>query len=177
MSSKESESAPASPSFESGFGAEGAERRPGAPTFEYEIVAGASVIDELEHVSNIAYVGWIQEAAKAHSAAVGWDTKAYFDLGVVFVVRRHEIEYLASVREGERVRVSTWIEKWTAVTSERRTRIVRADTGADVIRAKTLWAMIDFATGRPRRVPQEIREAFLRAGFGPRSSGAAEPAV
>lgn len=144
---------------------------PESPTFEQEIVAGRDVIDELEHVSNIAYVVWIQEAAKAHSAAVGWDTKAYFDIGAVFVVRRHEIEYLASIREGERVRVATWIEKWSAVTSERHTRIVRADSGAEVIRAKTLWAMIDFATGRPRRVPREIREAFLRAGFGPRDTG------
>ncbi len=133
-----------------------------SPSFEQEIVADASVIDELSHVSNIAYVGWIQEAAKAHSAAVGWDTSAYFDLGAVFVVRRHEIEYLASIREGERVRVSTWIERWTAVTSERHTRIVRADNGAHVILAKTLWAMIDFATGKPRRVPPEIRDAFSR---------------
>jgi acyl-CoA thioester hydrolase len=135
---------------------------PASPTFTEERVAGPDVIDELDHVSNIAYLRWVQEAAKAHSAAVGWDSAAYFAIGSVFVVRRHEIEYLAPVREGERVRVSTWIQSWTAVTSERHTHIDRAGDGAPVVRAKTLWAMIDFATGRPRRVPAEIREAFAK---------------
>jgi acyl-CoA thioester hydrolase len=148
----------------SGEGAAG----PASPSFAQEIVAGPSVIDELAHVSNVAYVGWIQDVAKAHSAAVGWDSPAYFAIGAVFVVRRHEIEYLAQVREGERVILTTWIEKWTAVTSERHTRITKADGGAEVVRAKTLWAMIDFATGRPRRVPKEIRDAFVNAGFAPR---------
>lgn len=132
-----------------------------SPAFVMDVVADASVIDELMHVSNVAYVGWIQDAAKAHSAAVGWDGAAYFALGAVFVVRRHEIEYEAPVREGERVRVTTWLEKWSAATSERHTRIEKAD-GTVAVRAKTLWAMIDFATGRPRRVPREVREAFLK---------------
>lgn len=132
---------------------------PVSPTFVQDLVAGPDVIDELDHVSNIAYLRWVQEAAKAHSSAVGWDGPAYFAIGSVFVVRRHEIEYLAPVREGERVRVSTWIQTWSAVTSERHTHIDRPD-GAPVVRAKTLWAMIDFATGRPRRIPAEIRAAF-----------------
>jgi len=74
---------------------------------------------------------------------------------------------LAQVREGERVLLSTWIDKWTAVTSERHTRITKVESGVEVIRAKTTWAMIDFATGRPRRVPKEIRDAFLGARFAP----------
>ncbi|MEZ4301592.1 MAG: thioesterase family protein [Polyangiaceae bacterium] len=134
---------------------------PPSPRFQREFSAGAEVIDELSHVSNVAYVGWIQDIAKAHSAAVGWDSAAYFALGAVFVVRRHEIEYLASIREGERVRAVTWIEKWSAATSERHTRIERASDGTVAVRAKTVWAMIDFASGRPRRVPKEIRDAFL----------------
>jgi acyl-CoA thioester hydrolase len=142
---------------------------PASPTFEQEVVATKNMIDELDHVSNVAYVGWIQDVAKAHSAAVGWDGPAYFAAGAVFVVRRHEIDYLSQVREGERVRLVTWIEKWTAVTSERRTRIEKVEGGVEVARAKTLWAMIDFATGRPRRVPAEIREAFAAAGFAPPS--------
>jgi acyl-CoA thioester hydrolase len=134
---------------------------PVSPTFVHETRAGESVIDELDHVSNVAYVAWIQEVAKAHSAAVGWDSPAYFALGAVFVVRRHEIDYLAPVRKDERVRISTWIQNWSAATSERHTRIVKADSGAEVVRAKTLWAMIDFSTGRPRRIPPEVRDAFM----------------
>jgi acyl-CoA thioester hydrolase len=127
------------------------------------------MIDELDHVSNVAYVAWIQDAAKAHSFAVGWDGAAYFTLGAVFVVRRHEIEYLAPVRKGERVRISTWIRSWSAASSERHTHIDKADGGAPVVRAKTLWAMVDIATGRPRRIPVEVRDAFAKDPLAPSS--------
>lgn len=138
---------------------------PQTPAYVLERVAEPDVIDELSHVSNVAYVGWIQDAAKAHSAAVGWGWQAYSELGAVFVVRRHEIDYQAQVREGERLRITTWVEKWSAVTSERHTTIEKAD-GTVAVRAKTLWAMVDLATGRPRRVPGTIREAFGVAAEG-----------
>lgn len=137
-------------------------KTPVSAEFVMDLVADEKVIDELLHVSNVAYVGWIQDAAKAHSAHVGWDGPTYFTLGAVFVVRRHEIEYEAPILQGERVKITTWIERWSAATSERHTRIERQD-GTVAVRAKTLWAMIDFATGRPRRIPREIREAFLPA--------------
>jgi acyl-CoA thioester hydrolase len=132
-----------------------------SPRFEHEIVAAPSDIDELAHVSNIAYVRWIQEVAKAHSVAVGWDHAAYMALGAVFVVRRHEIEYLAPAYEGERVQLVTWIERWSAASSERRTRIVRVADGRELARAVTLWALVSTGSTRPRRIPEEIRAAFL----------------
>jgi len=35
--------------------------------------------------------------------------------------------------------------------------------GKDHVRARTTWAMIDKATGRPARVPREVVENFLSA--------------
>jgi acyl-CoA thioester hydrolase len=126
------------------------------------MVAPSSDIDELGHVSNIAYVRWIQEVAKAHSAAVGLDHAAYLRLGAVFVVRRHEVEYLAPAYAGDEVRLETWIEKWSAATSERRTRIVRASDGRDLARATTVWAFISIETLRPRRIPAELVAIFAK---------------
>ena len=97
--------------------------KPASPEFHQQMVAPSSDVDELGHVSNIAYVRWIQEVAKAHSAAVGLDHAAYVRLGAVFVVRRHDIEYLAPAYGGDAIRLTTWIAKWGAATSERRTRI------------------------------------------------------
>jgi acyl-CoA thioester hydrolase len=126
------------------------------------MVAPSSDIDELGHVSNIAYVRWIQEVAKAHSAAVGLDHAAYLRLGAVFVVRRHEVEYLAPAYAGDEVRLVTWIEKWSAATSERRTRIVRASDGRELARATTVWAFISIETLRPRRIPAELVAMFAK---------------
>jgi acyl-CoA thioester hydrolase len=126
------------------------------------MVAPSSDIDELQHVSNIAYVRWIQEVAKAHSAAVGLDHAGYVRLGAVFVVRRHDIEYLAPAYAGDAIRLTTWIAKWGAATSERRTRITREGDGRELVRATTVWAFISMETLRPKRIPPELCEAFAR---------------
>jgi len=116
-----------------------------------------SEIDELGHASNIAYLHWVQDVAKAHSESVGWDHAAYVKLGGVFVVTKHEIEYLAPAMNGDELQLITWIESWTAVTSERRTRIERA--GKVLARCTTTWAFVSLE-GKPRRIPAEVLAAF-----------------
>jgi len=132
----------------------------GAPSHRVVVRAMPSDIDELEHVSNLVYLRWVQEVAMAHSTHVGWDHPQYRELGAVFVVRRHEIEYVVPVLEGEEVELITWIAWWKGVSSERRTLIRRLRDGRVVARAATLWAFIDFAAGRPRRIPDAIKAAF-----------------
>lgn len=145
---------------------------PGAASHRVVVTAGPGDIDDLEHVSNLVYVRWVQEVAQAHSTAVGWDHPEYRALGAVFVVRRHEIDYVAPVLLGEEVELVTWIAWWKGVSSERRTEVRRLRDGAVVARAVTRWAFIDFATGRPRRIPDEIRAAFGPAAADVSSSGA-----
>jgi acyl-CoA thioester hydrolase len=132
-----------------------------SPTFVLELEAPASDVDELGHVSNVAYVRWVQEVAKAHSVAVGWDHAAYVRLGAVFVVRRHEIDYLAPAYAGDRVRLETFIARFSAASSERRTRVVRVADGKDLVRATTLWALVSTGSARPTRIPEPVRDAFL----------------
>lgn len=132
----------------------------GASRHRVVVTALSSDIDELAHVSNLVYLRWVQEVAQAHSTAVGWDHPQYRDLGAVFVVRKHEIEYVIPVLEGEEVELVTWIAWWRGASSERRTMIRRLRDGAVVAAAATLWAFVDFATGRPKRIPKEIAAAF-----------------
>lgn len=112
----------------------------------------------LGHVSNIAYVRWIQDVAIAHSDAVGLGVEFYRGLGALFVVRRHEIDYLRSTLPTQEAVLETWIEAWSAATSIRKTTMTVG--GSEVVRATTTWAFIDSKTGRPRRVPDEVRSAF-----------------
>jgi acyl-CoA thioester hydrolase len=119
-------------------------------------------IDLLGHVSNIAYVRWIQDVAIAHSASVGLGVAVYRELGAHFVVRRHEIDYLRPTLPSEVANLETWIESWSAVTSVRRTRISVAER--EVARATTTWAFIDASTGRPVRIPERVRAAFAEQG-------------
>ena len=139
-----------------------------SPIFHLELVASPDDMDELEHVSNLVYLRWVLEVAQGHSAAVGYDHAAYRALGSVFVVRRHEIDYLRPAFAGDRIRLSTWVDSWKAASSIRMTRIARVDSGdgdggeVELARAKTRWAFIDMASGRPTRIPENVAAAFTR---------------
>ncbi len=137
------------------------EPRPEPPRFRREIVAGPEDIDELGHVSNITYVRWLQLVATDHSAAVGWDHAAYRRLGAVFVVRRHEIDYHTPAYAGDRIQLCTWVDWWRIASTSRRTEIIRLPDGVLLASAATLWALVAFDSGRPRRIPEELRRLFV----------------
>ena len=122
------------------------------------IAVVAADIDELEHAGNLSYVRWILDVAMAHSRALGWDHAQYRALGAVFVVRRHEVDYIAQVREGEALVGETWVDAWRLASCVRATELRR---GMQVVaRGATTWAFISMTSGRPQRIPDELRAKF-----------------
>jgi acyl-CoA thioester hydrolase len=132
---------------------------PPRPTrFEHHVRVADTDIDELGHVNNVVYLQWVQDVAAAHWAYAATDEQR---ATVVWVAVRHEIDYKAPAFADDEVLVRTWVEAWTAVTSDRHTEIVRASDGALLAKARTVWAALDPATKRPRRVGAEVVEGFL----------------
>ncbi len=129
------------------------------------MTVGESDLDELGHANNIGYLRWLQDAAVAHSAAVGLTFQRYVELGGVFVVRRHEIDYLRSALRGDELEVRTHVATVMAAKSERKYDIVRLHDEVVIARAVTTWGFVDTTQGRPMRIPDEIYVAF---GFEPR---------
>ena len=125
-----------------------------------ELVPAPEDIDDLGHVSNLVYLRWILEVALSHSAAVGWDNAAYRRLGAIWVVRRHEVDYLSSVMPEQRVAVTTWVDAIKGVSSIRKTSMRRVSDGVEVCRASSTWAFIDLVTGKPRKISDDVRTAF-----------------
>lgn len=124
--------------------------------FQVEVVG--SDIDNLGHASNLVYLRWIQDAALAHSTALGFSQSAYLARGQVWVVRKHEIEYLRPAVAGDQLRVETRVSTMKVANSVRRTEIFR--DGELVCRASTDWVYVDLARGRPVRIPESMRAAF-----------------
>jgi acyl-CoA thioester hydrolase len=128
------------------------------PVFELRITAAADDIDELGHVNNAVWVRWIQDMATAH-----WEAgapQAHRD-AFIWVVNRHEIDYLRGVGPGETVTGRTWV-----IGAPRGARFDRhvefvGDDGKARVRAKTTWAILDRATGRPLRIPKEVAAPFV----------------
>ncbi|MCS7239415.1 MAG: acyl-CoA thioesterase [Thermoguttaceae bacterium] len=146
---------------------------PNEDIFVYKHVVRPEEIDPLGHASNVAYVQWMQDAAVAHSTALGWPGSRYMELGAGWVVRSHQIEYLHPARLGDTVVIRTWVASMERTRSLRRYEMFRQSDGRLLARAETLWAFIDFATGNVRRIPPEIAQAFpLR-----RSENSREPST
>jgi acyl-CoA thioester hydrolase len=134
----------------------------GTEIFRLKLVVGAEDIDVLDHVSNVAFVRWIQEVALAHSAAVGFDLEAYRRLGAIFVVVRHEVDYVRPALRGDVIEAQTWISSVMAAKCQRATDFVRTSDGQPLARGLTTWAFVELESGRPRRIDDELRVAFDR---------------
>jgi len=128
--------------------------------FVLRVTVGPEHIDPQGHASNVAFLDWMNRGAIAHSTVLGFDAAAYRRLGAMFVVRRHEIDYLRPARAEDELLCATWIATMDKATAERRHEIVRASDGVLIARGLNLWAFIDATTGRPRRIHDEVRAAF-----------------
>ena len=132
--------------------------RPDRPIFEMAFEATEAEIDELGHVNNAAWVRWIQDVATAHwmSAATAEQVAAF-----VWVVTRHEIDYLRALGPGGKVTARTWVGD--APVGARFDRFIEfiGEDGKAHVRSRTTWAMIDVASGRPARIPAAVTERFL----------------
>jgi acyl-CoA thioester hydrolase len=126
-------------------------------TFTLPVAVLPDDIDEQNHVSNMVYLRWVQEIAIAHWKAVA---SAQSQAAIGWVVLRHEIDYKAAAMLGHELEVKTWVGKATRLTFERFTEIVRSDDGELLAKARTLWCPIDPRTGRPTRVPNDVRAQF-----------------
>jgi acyl-CoA thioester hydrolase len=114
-------------------------------------------IDEQNHVNNTVYLRWVQEVATAHWQAIA---SSEAQEGIGWVVLRHEIDYKAPACLSDHVVLRTWVGKASRLTFERFTEIRRRSDDQLLSTARTLWCPINAQTGRPVRVPVEVRAQF-----------------
>lgn len=128
-----------------------------APPFEMSIAVAPADIDRQNHVNNAVYVRWIQEVATAHWNANA-PAPARDEIG--WVVLRHEIDYKAPACLGDEVILRTWVGQASRATFERFVEVLRNPDRKTLAQARTLWVPINPVTGKPTRVPPEVRARF-----------------
>jgi acyl-CoA thioester hydrolase len=154
--------------------------------------------DAAGHVNNAAYLHYLEQAAIEHSAAVGYPLGRYREMGTLFMVRRHEVDYLRPASPGDVLEVVTWAEeirgprevrayevyRHSQATSDVSTIAVPADglltathvpASEPLVRARTQWVYVDVTSGRPLRVLAELIEAFTVTGTRRPVGGARAP--
>jgi len=126
---------------------------PNEKDFSISIIVQSTEIDDMAHVNNVVYVRWIQEVATAH-----WNSlaKAEVQQKYLWVVLRHEIDYIRPAFMDDIVLATTWVGESTGPRSERFVQLTNKTTGKLLAKAKTTWCLLDGTTMRPKRVDEEM---------------------
>lgn len=128
--------------------------------FTTRITVEPDAIDVNQHVNNLAYLRWMQDAATDHSTAQGWSFERYVAFGSGWFVRSHFIEYLHPAFVGDVLNLHTWVHAMAPRSSPRRYCFVRDKDGEIIAKAETQWVFVNFGSGRPARIPTEVSSSF-----------------
>lgn len=128
-----------------------------ADAFTVSFTASPEHIDELGHVNNAVWVQWIQTVSTSHWAA---RASAAEQAAYIWVIVRHEIDYHRHLLVGENVVGHTWVAEEAKGARFGRNIVFTGADGRRHVSAVTTWALLDRASGRPLRVPQELVGRF-----------------
>jgi acyl-CoA thioester hydrolase len=119
--------------------------------FTLRITVSLEDIDTLQHVNNLVYLKWMDKIATTH-----WDflTKDNPLPQYVWVVMRHEIDYIKQATIGDEITVKTWVGETKGITSVRFMEFYKKDVL--LVKAKTVWAMLDSKTYKPVRIRENV---------------------
>lgn len=117
-------------------------------------------LDQNGHVNNSVYVAWVENLTSEHAEVVGFGRDWSMARGGAWVVRRHDLTYHLPAVGGDEIEATVRVEGVRGVRGWRRTWIRRAGDGALLADARSEWAWVRTADGRPTRVPAEILAAF-----------------
>lgn len=119
--------------------------------YSYSHLVSNNEIDNLNHVNNVTYLQWVQNAAEKH-----WEKLSNKNINenFVWVVLRHEIDYMSPAFLNESITITTWIGKSHGVKSERFVEITRDNQL--LAKAKTIWVLLHKKSLKPTRIPLEI---------------------
>ncbi len=125
--------------------------------FEIEIPVRSEDIDQMGHVNNVVYLRWIQDVATAHWTA----TAAPEDqASLLWVVVRHEIDYLRPAMPGDTIVARTWVGQASRIKFDRYVELLRASDRVVLAKARSVWCPISSETGKPVAVRPEVRARF-----------------
>jgi acyl-CoA thioester hydrolase len=126
-------------------------------SYTFSFTVAENQLDTLNHVNNINYIKWVQTAAEKHWSKI---SNSVVDSKFVWVVVRHEIDYLVSAKLNDEIEVKTWIGDTYGVKSERYVEIKRGNL--ILAKAKTIWCLLDKKTMKVVRIPSEILQILSK---------------
>ena len=113
-------------------------------------------LDVYEHVNNVIYVNYAEEAAMQDFSARGWTPAKLAEANLVIVTRRVHIQYLSLAMWGETLNISTHQLEVNDTGGSRYVGMAHAD-GPPVAECMMDWELVDRKSGESRPLPDELR--------------------
>ena len=113
-------------------------------------------IDFNKHVNNLIYLQWGLEITREHWLSA---TEAAYEERYFWFVRSHHIEYLKQAFLGEKIVLTTFVESMRGPFSERIVHISKSEEV--IVKIRSNWCLLDKATQKLVRVPDEIKQLFI----------------
>ena len=120
------------------------------------VVDDAGISRRVPHVNNAEYVRWIDCVAVLAGIRAGSTRERLDREGLLWFVARHEVDYRGETFPGDDIVAATWLSDWTKISVIRHTVFARPGDGRLLCTATTRWVMVDRATRRPTRIPEDL---------------------
>jgi len=113
-------------------------------------------LDIYDHVNNVIYVNYAEEAAAQDFSARGWSPVKLTEAGVAVVTKRVHVQYLSTAVWGETLNLSTHMLEVEDTSGSRYVGITRAN-GSSVAECILDWELVDRKSGEARSLPDGLR--------------------
>jgi YbgC/YbaW family acyl-CoA thioester hydrolase len=113
-------------------------------------------LDVYEHVNNVIYVNYAEEAAAQDFASRGWSPTKLAVANLIVATRRVQIQYLSIASWGETLNISTHMLTVKDTGGSRYVGMTRAD-GSLVVECIMDWELVDRKTGEAQHLLDGLR--------------------
>ena len=113
-------------------------------------------LDSYEHVNNVIYVNYAEEAVAQDFSARGWSPAKLAEAGLGVATRRVHIQYLSLAIWGEMLNIATHPLQVNETGGSRYIGMTHAD-GSLAAECIMDWELVDRKSGEARTLPVELR--------------------
>ena len=133
---------------------------PASEIFRYRREVEFRDVDPMKHLNNAAYLTYAEDCAMHLSKAYGWPLAMQLENEIAFVARKNQIEYRQPALPGDELEISTWLYDLKSASGTRFFRFARLSDNAILAELHMLWVMLGTSSGKPKRLPVEMREGI-----------------
>ena len=117
-------------------------------------------LDMSRQVGDATLLSYVETCGFGVIAAHHWPAARMVAQGFAIILRRHQIENLASAALDDELEIATWVSNVQRASATRHYTIRRVADGTLLTRVDTLGVWVDLMSGRPIRIPPDFLADF-----------------